>query len=163
MADTLQPKVDHTTLLKAHYRFQLGCFVSEQQDAPGGVFAFSEITPVPMWNHAAWTEPDADFSAFLRKARDWQCGKNRCPVIYIADPSSERVELLHQQGFEEFYEEAWMVAESGGFAWEKSTAATEVSNQQTLNHFVDTFSLSFQIKESGHRRALVQHQPQAAV
>jgi ribosomal protein S18 acetylase RimI-like enzyme len=163
MADILQPTVDTTTLLKAHYRFQLGCFVSEQQDANGGIFAFSDVTPAPMWNHAAWTDLADDFSTFLQKARDWQSAKNRRPVIYVADPTAAQLEQLQQQGFERFDEEAWMVAEPGDFAWQTSELASEVHDQPSLNRFIETFSASFQIKESGYRRVLVQHQPHNSI
>ena len=95
-------KVDAATLLKAHYRFQQGCFLSDQQESSGGLFAFSEITPIPMWNHSAWIDDSADFEKFLLNSRDWQSAKNRCPVLYVPGPNGTQLEALKAQGFEKF-------------------------------------------------------------
>ena len=151
-------KVDHTTLLRKHYAFQQGCFLSEQQDANGGIFAFSDITPIPMWNHSAWLNTAGDFSEFVRKARAWQNTKNRRPVVYVANPTESQLSLLEAEGFEKFDAEAWMVCDASAVSHIEYADVAEVRDQQTLNQFVETFSASFQIKESGYRRALVRNQ-----
>ncbi|HVK58958.1 MAG TPA: GNAT family N-acetyltransferase, partial [Candidatus Kapabacteria bacterium] len=155
--------MDSSTLLRAHYRFQQGCFVSDQAEVAGGIFAFSDITPVPMWNHSAWFQGNQDFAKFIESSRAWQSGKNRCPVVYIAEPTPQQLAVLQEQGFEKFDEEAWMTCEAGSFPGRESDEAIEVKDQQALNQFVDTFSKSFQIKEAGYRRALVQREAPGAV
>jgi aspartate racemase len=147
-------QIDSSALLRAHYRFQQGCFFTEHQDSPGGVLAYSDFTPIPMWNHAAWIQQDADFGSFVQTARAWESGKNRCPVVYVANPNEEQRRILHEQGFEKFDEEAWMTCDSTAFRGTKHENALEVGDQQSLNQFVETFSRAFQIKESGYRRAL---------
>ena len=84
-------KVDRSTLLRKHYAFQQGCFVSQQESTPGGLLAFSDITPIPMWNHSAWIETSSDFAAFLEQSRAWQNTKGRRPVVYVPEVS-ERIE-----------------------------------------------------------------------
>jgi amino acid adenylation domain-containing protein len=152
-------KVDQTTLLRKHYAFQQGCFLSEHRDADGGIFAFSEITPIPMWNHSAWLNSSSgDFGEFLRQARDWQNTKNRRPVVYVANPNESQLSALEAEGFEKFDAEAWMVCDAATVSHEEDATTVEVRDQQTLNQFIQTFSASFQIKESGYRRALVRKQ-----
>ncbi|MGZ8937597.1 MAG: amino acid adenylation domain-containing protein [Limisphaerales bacterium] len=150
--------MDRTTLLRKHYAFQQGCFVSEQESGGGGIFAFSEITPIPMWNHSAWIDEAGDFGKFIEQARTWQNVKNRRPVVYVAGPTEEEIGILSAQGFEKFDEEAWMVCEVEAVAHQKFSDVSEVQDQQTLNQFVETFFASFQTKEAGYRRALVRKQ-----
>ena len=145
-------KVDRTTLLRKHYAFQQGCFVSQQESAPGGLFAFSEITPIPMWNLSAWIEGTSEFGRFLEQSREWHNTKGRRPVVYVPNAIEDQINLLQGQGFEKFDEEAWMVCDSRECAHSKSEHVVEVHDQQTLNQFVETFTASFQIKESGYRR-----------
>ena len=156
-------KVDRTTLMRKHYAFQQGCFVSEQENASGGLLAYSEITPIPMWNHAAWVDQRGNFKEFVEQARSWQSAKNRCPAIYVANPTEEQLSILREAGFEKFDEEAWMVCESHSTRHNLYPEVREVRDQQTLNEFVETFSDSFQIKEAGYRHALVRKQASGPV
>src|SRR5687768_4815397 len=148
-------KVDRTTLLRKHYAFQLGCFVSQQESTVGGLFAYSDITPIPMWNHSAWIDPSGDLQRFLNDSREWHGAKGRRPVVYIPSPTEAQLGLLQANGFEKFDEEAWMVCDTTSATHSKTENVVEVQDQKLLNQFVETFSASFQIKESGYRRALV--------
>ena len=152
-------KVDHTTLLRKHYAFQLGCFVSQQESTAGGLFAYSDITPIPMWNHSAWIDPSGDLQRFLNDSRAWHSSKGRRPVVYIPAPTEAQHAILHANGFEKFDQEAWMVCDTSSATHSKTENVVEVHDQKTLNQFVETFSASFQIKESGYRRALIGQQP----
>jgi amino acid adenylation domain-containing protein len=152
-------KVDPATLLRKHYAFQQGCFVSQQEPTSGGLFAFSDVTPIPMWNHSAWIDEGGDFEKFLLESREWQNSKGRRPVVYIPAPAEAQLAILQANGFEKFDEEAWMVCDTSNANHSKGENVIEVHDQKTLNQFVDTFSASFQIKESGYRRALVNQQP----
>ena len=146
-------------MLRKHYAFQQGCFVSQQESTNGGLFAFSDITPIPMWNHSAWIEEGGDFQRFVRESLDWQNSKGRRPIVYIPGSKDTEVEVLKTNGFEKFDEEAWMVCDATNARHPKADNVVEVHDQKTLNQFIDTFSASFQIKEAGYRRALAGKQP----
>ncbi|MBC7981051.1 MAG: GNAT family N-acetyltransferase, partial [Armatimonadetes bacterium] len=149
-------QVDAALLLRKHYDFQQGCFVSELQDAAGGLFAFSEITPVPMWNHVAWMGgTEAQFAEVIGLGSAWQSGRNRRPVIYVPEPTAEQVDRLRAAGFDKFDEEAWMVCAELEPAPRTNSSVKSV-NAISLGEFIKVFSDSFQIKEAGYSRVLKQ-------
>src|SRR5688572_12700210 len=133
--------VNRMTLLRKHYEFQHGCFVSEFEEKAGGIFAFSSVTPIPMWNHSAWIDGSAsDFRDFVENTKGWQQEKNRRPVIYIPDPAANHTDLLRSAGFEKFDEEAWMICNAREVSFSRDTDVQEVANGDMLQQFIDTFT-----------------------
>jgi amino acid adenylation domain-containing protein len=152
---TEEIRLDQATLLRKHYDFQQGCFVSEHEESGGGIFAFSNVTPIPMWNHSAWIEGnDLSFRAFLEQTNGWQSGRNRRPVIYIVDPTGDQLAALRTADFEQFDREAWMVCRLDNVQHSRDSQVQEVIDDGRLQHFLDTFSASFQTKGSGYRSTL---------
>jgi amino acid adenylation domain-containing protein len=147
--------VDRATLLKKHYQFQHGCFVSEYEQDAGGILAFSSVTPIPMWNHSTWIEgTELDFRRFLERTKHWHRGKNRRPVIYIPELNPAQEAAVRAAGFEEFDREAWMICNTPERTFERDAAVREVSDEKTLRQFIDTFGTSFQVKEAGYQSVL---------
>src|SRR5688572_12122714 len=152
---TTSTPVDRATLLRKHYNFQQGCFVSEHEESGGGILAFSTVTPIPMWNHATWIEgTDSEFGAFLDHAKEWQQAKDRRPVLYIAEATPAQKSVVQAAGFERFDEEAWMVCKLHETQHSTDDRAIEVTDSGTLQQFIEAFSASFQIKEAGYRSTL---------
>lgn len=150
------PAANPALLLRKHYAFQQGCFVSEQQGSMGGVFAFSQVTPIPMWNHIAWIDgKENELLEFIKQGSEWQSEKSRRPVIYIPEPTNDQLSILKAAGFERFDQEAWMTCE---FDTENrpTEAVVKVQDRTSFQEFVETFKRSFQIKESGYRKVLDQ-------
>src|SRR5688572_12795560 len=136
--------VNRTILLRKHYEFQHGCFVSEFEENAGGIFAFSSVTPIPMWNHSTWIDgSDSEFREFIEQTKSWQKEKNRRPVIYIAEPTSAQSDVLQGAGFEKFDEEAWMVCDAREASFSRNTRAFEVANDESLQEFLEAFTASF--------------------
>ena len=156
MLGALPPtEVALSTLVRKHYSFQQGCFVSEHTKTVGGILAFSQVTPVPMWNHAAWIGgTGADFQDFLRRSISWQKDRKRRPVIYLSEPTPGQESALRHLGFEKFDEEAWMVCALSNTSHESALNVREVTNEKSLQEFIGTFSSAFQIKEDGYRTVL---------
>lgn len=148
------------TLLRAHYAWQQGAFLSHTGEMHGGIAAFSGFTPVPMWNHGAWISgSDDDFRSFIATNAEWQNARNRRPVLYLAEPSAAQRELLEKAGYESFDEEAWMIF-AGGDA-RLSPRVCEVSSEQEQNDLVAVFYSAFNIKQRGYEDALRRHDPRA--
>src|SRR5690606_22671584 len=92
-------EIGRTELLRAHYEFQTGSFISDLQELPSGVVAYSEVTPIPMWNHAAWWGGEgSDLGQFLAEASRRATERNRRPVVYVENPA-EAQETLAEGGF----------------------------------------------------------------
>lgn len=149
-------QVDRTSLLRAHYAFQHGCFISETAEFSGGLVAHSKVTPVPMWNHAAWLGGPADqFESFLSTATAEQSRNNRRPVIYLPEPGASDVLALERAGYRKFDEEAWMSLREPRNV-QLSSRAVEVANQTQLEKFITAFTAAFSIKEEGYGEVLRQ-------
>ena len=141
-------------LLLALFTFQQGAFISAVREVPGGIIAYSDVTPIPMWNNAAWLPGSAEeFKAFIGSASADQSGKDRRPVIYISDQTASSGKSLDEAGFEKFDAEAWMVW-TGAVPPAHSTAAREITDPKDLEAFIASFGMSFQTTGSGYARAL---------
>ena len=158
MASTLTaPAVDKEELLRAHYAFQRGSFISELQELPSGVVGFSTVTPIPMWNHAAWWgENVAEFESFLREATRVQTNQNRRPVVYLEESEAPAQGLLASAGFERFDAEAWMVY--GGEPLDgdlpPGLRVAAARTGQEMQDFTRAFSEAYQVRDGGYAAAL---------
>jgi amino acid adenylation domain-containing protein len=150
--------VSPSELLRTHYAWQHGAFVSTTAEFPGGLAAFSNLAPVPMWNHAAWIEGGQDeFPSFLASTAEWQSRKNRRPVVYVAEPTAEQLRALKTAGCEKFDEEAWMISRGGSPS--RSPRAREAGTEAETSDLVSVFYTAFSIKQEGYERALRRPDP----
>jgi amino acid adenylation domain-containing protein len=152
--DNASTKVDRSTLLRTHYAFQSGCFVSKAEERPGGILAFADFTPVPMWNHSAFISgTEEEFEGFLTAAKRWHNERNRPSVIYLGDPTERQRLALERANYEKFDQEAWMIADAGSAA--SSARVLEVQGPEQMEDFINVFSNAFSAREAGYRTALV--------
>ena len=154
--NTISSEQSSIELLLAHYRFQHGGFITRAGQVPGGVVAFSNLTPVPMWNHAAWCGGEGSFETFLQEAAALQVGQNRRPIIYLetGDPSHART--LGGAGFEKFDEEAWMIfrGKVAGAVLPTGMRFIRAQNSQELQDFTRTFYAAYQVQDGGYASGL---------
>ncbi len=141
-------EVDWSTLLRTHYAFQTGAFLSAAEHRGGGILCFSEISVSPIWNHAAWIDgTEGELSDFVEAAIGWH-NEDRCPVMYLMEAAREQTLALKGKGFERFDEESWLAAVPRG---EFSSRVREVGE---IGEYVRVFSEAFSTREDGYGQAL---------
>lgn len=151
--ETIGERAERGALLRQHYTWQAGAFISETAEWAGGLAAHSRITPAPIWNHAAWVEGTREeFRQFLAKAAGWVGERGRRPVVYVCEPDAAQLEELKRAGFEKFDEEAWMT-DRGGEA-RRSNRASVVSSELDRAEFGWVFRAAFSIWDQGCDGAL---------
>lgn len=144
-------------LLRQHYAWQNGAFISLLSEHPGGVAAHSRITPAPIWNHAAWIGGSEDqFTGFLESAVAWVGERGRRPVIYLSEPTPAQIEQLTQCGLERFDEEAWMTFQGGETP--RSERAFSARTDLDRDELVRIFRAAFSITEAGYDAVLRRHE-----
>src|SRR5215470_13142305 len=79
------PGLDKAELIRTHYRMQVGRFISRCQEVLNGVIVRSEISEVPMWNHAAClVDQEKCLAAFACDLPGLWTESNRRPMLYVA-------------------------------------------------------------------------------
>lgn len=145
-------------LVWQHYRMQRGKFISLLEEKPAGAFIQSQVSTVPMWNHAAWCEEsEAGFSSFVQEAIEFYSTRGQRPILYIvkeSDGFAASSEILVESGFEKFDEEAWMVLEGPTTSTsELGLEVVEVSNSRQIEDFISVFYAAYRIKEPSYAAA----------
>ncbi len=142
VSERVSTKVDPSNLLRTHYAFQRGWFVSRCDKVPGGLRAFSEASPSPMWNHSAWIDgSSAEFESFIRSTLSWHGSLERPPAIYLTSTAAGEQRTLEQNGFQKFDEEAWLIAGNG--PGKLSARVREGFDPPLLRDYSEVFSLAF--------------------
>lgn len=99
-----------------YYRLENDIFFNQVHDTSEAVFTFSENIKHSFWNHAYPYNisnggyDNINYRNFLRDVISFYMSKNRNPAIYIDDRyfNTPLLELLYQNKFERFDDEAWM-------------------------------------------------------
>jgi amino acid adenylation domain-containing protein len=140
------PSVDQDAiaLLQAHYRMQLGGFLSRVEESEDTILATSELCSAPMWNHVALL--GNEFPERLKS-------EDALKYVYVIDGNT----TLLADSFEKFERESWMVFEGPLPEPQTSTLKiTRVENGPQADEFARIFYSAFKVKEPGYKKALVQ-------
>src|ERR1051325_10779420 len=147
-----------TELLQSHYDFQKGAFISEWQEHNGCIRVFSEISPLPMWNHLAAFQRGSDaVQQVLQDARRSWPKSDRPPVVYLLDPppSAPNKENEAPDGYQRCDRESWMIYTAAG---QPHFAASDlqihcVTDDAHLADFIEVFAAAFRAKGNRYANA----------
>jgi amino acid adenylation domain-containing protein len=148
LGESASTELDRSTLLRTHYALQAGGFLTEVEDRSGGIFAFSENSVSPLWNHAAWVDgTDAEFGDFLRAASAWH-NQERRPAVYVVDPSVPQLRRLEAEHYERFDAEAWLISRG------KGKRSSRVAETAKLQDYLEVFGAVFGTNQPAYEKAL---------
>jgi amino acid adenylation domain-containing protein len=146
-------------LIRTHYHLQKGAFISEWQETDKWIRIFSDLSPLPLWNHVAALTRSSDEESLLSRetAESWPKA-DRPPVVYLLDRSlteSSEDQMEAPPAFERCDQEAWMIYEHQDAPKVSSLSPLEIrvaENAQQHSTCVEVFSAAYRAKARRYAR-----------
>ncbi|MHC1764269.1 MAG: amino acid adenylation domain-containing protein [Verrucomicrobiia bacterium] len=152
------PSNGTSELMRAHYRLQNGIFITELEDGPTWIRAFSKVSPAPIWNHAAWIgEENGGWFDFLQNTRAGWSKRDRRPTAYCLDEldSDGALEAAAKKaGFQRFDQESWMCYRGADVPCPSGSESLEVHVVERAGEIADfaaVFASAYQVPAAEFR------------
>lgn len=145
-------------LMRAHYRLQNGIFITELEDERTWIRAFSQVSPAPIWNHAAWiNEENDDWFDFLQNTRAGWSKRHRRPTAYCLeefDSDGAPAAAARSAGFQRFDQESWMCYRGSDVPCPSAAECLEVHVVERAGEIADftaVFASAYQVPAAEFR------------